>query len=619
METQRMAKPAQGIASAPETAALAKDFITSGTEKLYREMHESIIKESAVNGYLAIQENHRNIDESYRFLCDIARIAGLKEPENSTGAKRSELEKIMNTPDYKEFICLYNVFTASSYDDAVKDILLNGNRKKEAGAAFMYHTFRINTDEQTQCMAYAEYLKAFGGSKELAKELFSRWEYCTSNGSTDVSEKYFELTGKCCENNPDFLGKSESSLLRADSDEIRIAAHYLTVERAVTQDLSEDSIMLLIRSLEKTNSKDYCEYTKNCISNCIITVYTRLSDASAEKVSPEVWDMLAENLLSTEAVDRSFMFGCIFNAWTGKAKDKEFKSADACFTALHKLSSAVTADGNIITAEQLEFAAKGNGSNGARLVSLRQSMDSYSHVNMVVEELSKINYSDECTYVQRLANGCAEEMYRLIDKCCVMNHHKSMYPLRDFTKNKKEYADVYKKADAYIKERERKEKAAAASKPAPNRNNSTASKPASNNPVRIDNKQQLKDLNRNPKDKKAEQTMGPVYLPQMIMGFILISLGFTAMGEFIEYPSLFPVWAVLGIAFLITTFVSVYNSYNKRKLAPTTLMIIVESVLNIACFAINTYMNSGKTPMGATLIFLVILIGNIVIKAKCRE
>ena len=77
METQRNIKPLQSISGTNQKTAMARDFISSNTEKLYRQKYENIITESAVNSYLGIDDDCKIIEESYGFLCDIAKIAGL--------------------------------------------------------------------------------------------------------------------------------------------------------------------------------------------------------------------------------------------------------------------------------------------------------------------------------------------------------------------------------------------------------------------------------------------------------------------------------------------------------------------------------------------------------------
>ena len=138
------------------------------------------------------------------------------------------------------------------------------------------------------------------------------------------------------------------------------------------------------------------------------------------------------------------------NIWLRKVKDRDFDGAEVCYSIMHELAPSVT-PGNYVYSNTIEFAMNGNSRLGAEIVSLSKNLNSATQTDQVIEMLEKIDYNSECAYIQRFAHDCAMEIFRLIERCQIQGHIQYMYTLRDFTKNKKEYADVYKKAVEYIK------------------------------------------------------------------------------------------------------------------------------------------------------------------------
>lgn len=629
MTTERSKQPLQSSASDSQAAPVSKDFITANTEKLYREMGERIANEAALNGYIAIQDDYRRIDECYSFLCGIAALAGLSKPENCTEKKHAELEKAMSTADYKEFICLYNVFTSSEYDDAVAEILLNGTRKKEAAAAFMYHTFRTNTDEQTRCLAYEEYLSSFGCSKQLAAELFARWEYAASKCNDACAEKYYGLAKKCCGGNHYILSPREVIFLDASHDEMRIAGYYLAGKEAVSNSFSKAVLAKITDSLEKTDASNFCNYTKDRIADCIISTVYVINSTNTADISSELLDRFSESVATLEGLDATSLFSSLFEIWLEKAKANDHKGADICFSILHKLAPGAVANGVNITAEQLDFATNGNCRTGANVINLREKVTSTTQISMsrkeyvksILDELEKIDFPSECTYIQDAAKDCADGLFNFIRIKRINNNEFDA--LRNFALKNQGYNDICYKIDEL------------------NRNSysntqdiipithnlyavSNTLKPSATSPKKtVNNKPSVsKDSS---KSENAEKTLGPVYLLQMILGFILISLSFTDMGYTSESEKGVLTALLVGalIVYVLVSVISVVSTAKNKQLVPGVPMIIIESVLITACFMINTFIltSSGAEdiPSAAGTAFAVIFIANLIIKIKSRK
>ncbi len=621
MVTQRINQAVHNTDTAQDTQlSMGKDTISINTEQLYRNAYGEIMNESAVNGYLSIQEDFRNIDECFDFLCEIANLAGLNPPKSIADKKRAELEKIVNTPDYKEFMCLYNIFTTSNYNNAVEEIRLNGKRKEIARAVFLYYNARRNTDEEKRVVFYEEYLNIFGGDKALAEDLFTRWEYNVTNGNNKYTEKYLELTRKCCENSLSFLGPKKSSILTAGNDEIRIAEYYLNLEKNLDNQVTEKNLNQLIESLGKTRTDNLCEYTKSCIINSILIPYIRATDEVADQTSREAWDKLNSCLIPVGEKNCPMMFSCIFEMWNIKASLGAFKGADICFSALHTLASVVKPEVSIITAEQLDFALNGNGSAGAKVLCLYKAINSAADTQKIVDELSAIDYISECPYVKSMMRKCVDELWELNKVCKIQGHMQFMFSLRDYTKKYKDFDDIYQNTLKYIKEKNDRNRAN--QRPAP------ISQRSSSNAAKIDSQtiKSLKNKNLIPKDNKKslESMLGPIFPVQIILGFVIMSLAFIPFDY--EHPKIMSdltfLWLVLGLFYPIFSFFYISSRVKKANAGAKLRMIVIESLLNLGCLYINCQilLQSGVKdfPIPSVVFFLIVFISNIILKYKIK-
>lgn len=584
-------------------------------KKLYAQAYEDLKKEAETNGYLSIDSDIKAIGDSYSYLCDIAKIAGARPPlPGIVEQKRRMLENKKSTADYEEFIFLYNAFEGYVDDDAVfafNKIRLNGKRKNIASALLMHLSFtEYSVSEKAICLAYDVYLDTFGGSKLLAEELFAKWEtYCTSSIDS-CSHTYFKLAKKCCENNPTFLEKDEIDFLNVSNEELSIAEYFITKRRIINKSFSNAEFLDITQRLEGVETSDLCEFTQNCIFQCIICVTGGFVEYSTEEIPTDLIDRFCERVIALDFYP-SLIFESVFEAWTNKAKTYYFKSAEFTYLFLRRLVPCATADGKKITAEQIEFAEKGNSDIGAYIVCLEAELSYNTMVDRAIESLAKVDFSKECAYIQNMAHSCADKLYRLISSSKNDKQDINMRLLRDFTKGKKGYADVYHKAVDFIKEKgsthnNAPQKQAASDRSAVQRNTGAVSSPANNS-----------------KPKKAENKKehAPVYLLQMIYGFAFISLSCIDYGDLNTkmQGALTAIWILMLIAYIVITVVSICVTAKKTDMAPRGYMIFIETLLNIACFAINMmifHVNGGIAATGAfTSVFFI----NLVIKILCRS
>ena len=103
----------------------------------------------------------------------------------------------------------------------------------------------------------------------------------------------------------------------------------------------------------------------------------------------------------------------------------------------------------------------------------------------------------------------------------------------------------------------------------------------------------------------------------MILGFMLISLGFTAVGD-LTNTSFLALWAILAIVYAVVSFSSLHRTYKQKGVTPKKPVTIIETILNIACYIINVSIYGGETLSSTAIIFMAILIANLVIKLKFK-
>lgn len=596
---------------------LSKDFITADTEKLYHQAHEDIKTESENNNYLSIDNNIKAIEDSFSFLCNVAKIMGTNAPLPSVSAKKLEpYERIKKTDDYKEFLCLYNAFENSVLNDDVNEILQKGKRKNIASAIFMYHTFRESNEENALCLAYKEYLNAFGGSSPLAQELFARWEHCAANRNFECATEYFELAKKCCENNADFLSEDKACFLNADFDEVKTAALFLSEMKTIRTALSIDDIQIIAGRLENIDARNYSGYTTKLISDCIRYICNTLNNGTIRKFTSELILRFAKSLLSANIQNPDVIFACIFRIWRMEAENYDVDSADVYGSLLREIAPyATSAGGYEITSSEIELANSGNMRLAAELIGFKAS---YSGLSDTISILSGIDYSSECSYVRRLAHYLACSQYDIIRKSTKFKNERinNMREFCKFLKGKEEYEDVYKKAIDFIKGRDEvREKES--------RSSTSSNKPIRNRPKEKKVKKSKPAVFKNGEQKKVENETehAPVYLLQMIYGFVFISLSCVDYGDLNTkmQGALTAIWIAMLIAYIVITVVSIYVTAKKKDMAPKGYMIFIETLLNIACFAINMMIFRVNGGIAATGAFTSVFFINLVIKILCRS
>ena len=621
MATERSKQLRQNSDQDSQFPPVCKDFITVNTKKLYAQAYEDLKKEAETNGYLSIDSDIKAIGDSYSYLCDIAKIAGARPPlPGIVEQKRRMLENKKSTADYEEFIFLYNAFEGYVDDDAVfafNKIRLNGKRKNIASALLMHLSFtEYSVSEKAICLAYDVYLDTFGGSKQLAEELFAKWEtYCTSSIDS-CSHTYFKLAKKCCENNPTFLEKDEIDFLNADSDEMETAALFLSQMKAIRIALSIDNIQIITRQLGNIDARDYSQYTTKLISDCIKYIHNTLNSDTVRKFTSELILRFAKSLLSANIRNPDLVFACIYEIWRMEAENQDFDSADVCGSLLREIAPyAKPLFTYGIDSSVIDLADKGNLRLAAELIGYKVS---YYGLSETISILSKIDYSTECDYVRRSAHYLALSQYDIIRNSAKFKKERIDY-MREFCKflkGKEEYADIYSKAIDFIKGRDEvREKES--------RSSTSSNKPIKNKPEEKKVKKSKPAVFKNGEQKKAENETehAPVYLLQMIYGFVFISLSCIDYGDLNTkmQGALTAIWILMLIAYIVITVVSICVTAKKTDMAPKGYMIFIETLLNIACFAINMmifHVNGGIAATGAfTSVFFI----NLVIKILCRS
>ena len=620
MATQRSNQTRQNSTSMSQTAPMHKDFITVDTEKLYRQAYEDIKKEAETNGYLSIDDSIIEIKDSYSFLCDIAKVMGTNTPSLIAAAKKLEpYEKIKESADYKEFLNLYNAFENSVFDDSINEIRLKGKRKNIASTIFMYHTFRENTEEQTLCLAYEEYLNIFGCSSPLAQELFTRWEYYAINNNLECAIEYLKLAKKCCENNANLLCSDKACFLNADLDEVKTAILFLSEKEALKNALTVNDIQIITEQLQNTNAVNFGQYTKNIISDCIFSITNKLNANIAQDFSPQLMLEFAKSLFSIGETDPFRIFVCIYQIWLIEADNHDFDNADVCGSLLREIAPyAKTTGGYKTSSSEIELANTGNLKLAAELIGYKAS---YSGLNETISILSKIDYSSECDYVQGLAHKLALSQYEIIRESSGSKKERIDY-MREFCKflnGKEEYADIYKKAIDFIRGRDEvREKKSRSSTP--------WNKPIKNKPERKKVKKSKPAVfKNNEQNKKEEEEHGPIFPVQMILGFVLMSFSFLDFGYLGEsaQKELNNLLIAFLVVYAIFSLIYIIRVVYKKGAGPSGLMIFGESFLIIACLAVNMIIInlSGRAdvPVSGVYVSMAVLFGNLIVKLFCRK